>query len=71
MGTAEAETENAEQVLEEADMVRSAEAEESVGESVETDASAEIDAETLTSAELAVENVPPAGEEEEAGKTHE
>jgi len=69
-GTAEAETENAQQVLEEADMVR-AEAAEEAGETVETDASAEVDAETLTSAEQAVENVPPAGESEESGKSDE
>ena len=71
-GTAEAEAENAEQVLEEADMVRSAEAEEETeSEPVETDASAEVDAETLTSAELAVENVAPAEESEESGKSDE
>jgi transcription termination/antitermination protein NusA len=64
--TAEAELENAQEALEEAEMVRSAEAEESLDDEaeIETDAAAEIDSESLTGAELAIENVSPADEAE-------
>jgi N utilization substance protein A len=71
-GAADAEQENSQEVLEEAEMVESAAAEESLGAepAVETDASAENDSESLTAAELAVENVPTA-DEEEPGKNDE
>jgi N utilization substance protein A len=65
-GTAEAELENAQEVLEESEMVQSAEAEDNLSDEaeIETDASAEIDSESLTAAELAIENVSPADEDE-------
>ena len=71
-GTAEAELENASEVLEEAEMERSAQAEteELATASEENEALAEADAEdeSLTAAELAIENVPPADEEESGSK---
>jgi transcription termination/antitermination protein NusA len=77
--TAEAELENAQETLEEAEMLRSAGAEERAEEpEVETDISGEVDVESMTAAELAVENVSPAdeaelpeleAEENEIGKT--
>jgi N utilization substance protein A len=71
-GTAEAELENASEVLEEAEMERSAQAEteELASASEGNEALAEDDAEdeSLTAAELAIENVPPADEEESGSK---
>ena len=66
-GTAEAESENSEEVLEEAESLRAAEAEDSLEtSSVASEALAEEDAEAQseTAAELAVENVPLADEAE-------
>jgi N utilization substance protein A len=68
-GTAEAELENASEVLEEAESVRSAQAEEELeaaGAGREALAESEAEAESLTAAELAVENVSPADEGEAA-----
>ncbi len=75
----QAELENAQETLEEAEMLRSAGAEELAEEpGIETDISDEADIESMTAAELAVENVPPAdeaelpeleAEENEIGKT--
>jgi len=65
--TADAELENAEVVLGEAESVRAAQAEENLaaaGERMETLAEEETETQSLTAAELAVENVPPAGEAE-------
>jgi N utilization substance protein A len=71
-GTAEAELENASEVLEEAEMERSAQAEteELASASEGNEALAEDDAEdeSLTAAELAIENVSPADEEESGSK---
>jgi N utilization substance protein A len=65
-GTAEAELENASETLEEAELTRSAGAEnddlEATTESTEALAEAEAETESLTAAELAVENVSPADE---------
>jgi N utilization substance protein A len=66
-GTAEAEAENSAEVLEEAEGLRAAEAEDNLeSSSAASEALAEEDAETQseTAAELAVENVPPADEVE-------
>jgi N utilization substance protein A len=66
--TAEAELENASETLEEAEQARSAGAEndnlEAASESTEALAESEAETESLTAAELAVENVPPADEDE-------
>ena len=80
--TAEAELENAQEALEEAESVRAAAAEDDVSEAstveLEANAESEVETESLTAAELAVENVPPAdeaelseleAEENEEGKT--
>jgi N utilization substance protein A len=66
-GTADAELENSEEVLEEAESVRAAEAEDNLeASSAASEDLAEEDAEAQseTAAELAVENVPPADEAE-------
>ena len=80
-GTAESESENSEEVLEEAESVRAAEAEDNLeASSASNENLAEQDAEAQsdTAAELAVENVPPAdeaeareAEENEVGTTEE
>jgi N utilization substance protein A len=66
--TAEAELENASEVLEEAESTRGAEAEtddlDEAESSVEALAEAEAETENLTAAELAIENVTPADEVE-------
>jgi transcription termination/antitermination protein NusA len=66
--TAEAELENSREVLEESEMVESAEAEENLSDEaeIETDASAEIDSESLTGAELAIDSVSAADADEVA-----
>jgi len=72
VATAEAEQENAAEVLEEAEMERGAEAGEELAEaSEETEALAELEAEeqNLTAAELAVDNVPAAEEAAEQEET--
>ncbi len=68
VGTSDAELENAQETLEEAESVRAAAAEEN-GRSasspeLEANAESEVETESMTAAELAVENVPPADEEE-------
>ena len=75
--TAEAELENAQEALEEAEQERAAEAENDELEAGEAGAAEEADAEvqSMTAAELAVDNVPVPGESElpaldrEEGKT--
>jgi N utilization substance protein A len=66
--TAEAELENAQETLEEAESVRAAAAEEETSEAttelLEANAESEAETESMTAAELAVENVPPADEAE-------
>ncbi len=66
--TAEAELENSAEVLEEAELARSAEAEidvlESASDSTEALAEAEAEDESLTAEELAVQDVPDADEAE-------
>ncbi|MGA7106998.1 MAG: transcription termination factor NusA [Terracidiphilus sp.] len=70
IATAEAESENARETLEEAESVRAAAAEEeiSAATSPELEANEELEAETasMTAAEIAVEDVPPADENEVA-----
>ena len=58
-GTAEAELENAQEVLEEAEQERAGEAED---DQAVTNAEGEAEEQSLTAAELAVENVPEADE---------
>jgi len=79
--TAEAELENAQETLEEAESVRAAAEEDNLSTSsaeLEASEEAEVETESLTAAELAVDNVPPAdeaelseleAEENEEGKT--
>jgi N utilization substance protein A len=71
-GNAEAELENASEVLEEAEMERSAQAENedlaTASEGNEARAEADAENESLTAAELAIENVPPAEDEETGSK---
>ncbi len=70
VATAEAESENARETLEEAESVHAAAAEEeiSAATSPELEANEELEAETasMTAAEIAVEDVPPADENEVA-----
>jgi N utilization substance protein A len=73
-GTSEAELENAQEVLEEAEMTRSAEAEDDLaGASGETEAALEESAEdqSLTAEELAVDNVPAADKDLEEEENNE
>jgi N utilization substance protein A len=66
--SAEAELDNAQETLEEAESVRAAAAEDDVSEAstveLEANAESEVETESLTAAELAVENVPSADEAE-------
>ena len=68
-GTSEAELENSQEVLEEAEMTRSAEAEndqlEGVPDEMEASLEDEAEAQSLTAEELAIENIPAADEGEE------
>src|SRR5580692_6694778 len=68
--TAEAELENAQEALEEAESVRAAAAEDDISEAstaeLEANAESEVESESLTAAELAVENVPEADEAEQS-----
>ncbi|MFZ0395472.1 MAG: transcription termination factor NusA [Terracidiphilus sp.] len=63
-GTAEAELENAQEVFEEAEQERAAEAENEELDAGEEGAAEEADAQSMTAAELAVDNVPVPGESE-------